>query len=79
MDSQQTAQFELLALPDASLVAVVRCCAANDQRSLHNMAQAHSRLHQAAVEALGSIKLQVSQPDQGVSALLHCCMASAGK
>jgi hypothetical protein len=44
----------LLELPDQCLVAVLRCC--NNQRCLLSAAKAHSRLHQAAVIALRSIK-----------------------
>jgi hypothetical protein len=50
----------LLALPDPCLLRVLQCCAADDYRSLFNAARAHSRLHQAAVVALRSIKKQVS-------------------
>ena len=56
--------FLLLALPDPCLLHVLQCCAANDQRSLFNAARAHSKLHQAAVVALRSISLHVSQQQQ---------------
>jgi hypothetical protein len=44
----------LLALPDQCLLAVMQCCA-HDTPSTISAATAHSRLHQAAVEALGSM------------------------
>lgn len=46
--------FQLLALPDPCLLAVLQCCA-SDLRSLFSAARAHPRLHQAAVLALSSI------------------------
>jgi hypothetical protein len=45
---------QLLALPDPCLLAVMQHCA-DDTCSVLSAATAHSRLHQAAVEALGSI------------------------
>jgi hypothetical protein len=56
--------FLLLALPDPCLLRVLQCCAADDHRSLFNAARAHSKLHQAAVVALRSITLHVSQQQQ---------------
>ena len=54
----------LLALPDPCLLAVLQCCAADDQRSLCSAARAHSRLHQAAVLALRSITVVVTKQAQ---------------
>jgi hypothetical protein len=53
----------LLQLPDACLLAVMRCCA-DDQRSLFSAARAHSRLHQVAVLALSSISIVLKQQEQ---------------
>jgi hypothetical protein len=50
----------LLQLPERCLVTVLRCCA-GDPRSVCSAARAHSRLHQAAVEALKSITAEVNQ------------------
>ena len=50
----------LLQLPDSCLVAVLRCCA-GDTHSVCRAARAHSRLHQAAVQALSSITLVTDQ------------------
>jgi hypothetical protein len=57
-------------LPDACLVEVLRCCA-DDPRSRCSAAGAHSRLHQAAVLALSSIKLKTSDQFQLDSLLLY--------
>ena len=54
----------LLALPDPCLLAVLQCCAADDQRSLCSAARANSRLHQAAVLALRSITVVVTKHAQ---------------
>jgi hypothetical protein len=54
----------LLALPDPCLLRVLQFCAADDYRSPFSAARAHSRLQQAAVLALHSIKLDVSQQQQ---------------
>ena len=54
----------LLALPDPCLLRVLQCCAADDHRSVFTAARSHSRLHQAAVVALHSIAVQVSQQQQ---------------
>jgi hypothetical protein len=56
--------FLLLALPDPCRLRVLQCCAADDHRSLFSAARAHSKLHQAAVVALRSITLHVSQQQQ---------------
>jgi hypothetical protein len=47
----------LLALPDTCLLAVLQCCAADDQRSLFSAARAHGRLQQAAMVALHTISI----------------------
>jgi hypothetical protein len=44
----------LLELPDPCLLAVLQCCA-DDLVSMFSAARAHSRLHQAAVQALSSM------------------------
>jgi hypothetical protein len=56
--------FLLLALPDPCLLQVLQCCAADDHRGLFSAARAHTRLHQAAVVALHSISLRLSQQQQ---------------
>ena len=81
---EQLAQQPLLAEPpDPCLVAVLRCCAANDQRSLFSAARAHSRLHKAAVAALSRIALTCSNQQQadGVLAYLgkHGCHVDSVK
>jgi hypothetical protein len=58
-------------LPDPCLLAVLQCCAANDQGSLCSAARAHSRLHQAAVLALRSITAVVTRQEQADSVLLY--------
>ena len=63
--------LSLLALPDPCLLAVLKCCAANDQRSVLSAARAHSRLHQAAVLALRSIKADANRQEQVDSVLLY--------
>jgi hypothetical protein len=50
----------LLQLPDPCLLAVLQYCA-DDPRSLFSAARVHSRLHQAAVQTLSSIKAVVNQ------------------
>jgi hypothetical protein len=60
----------LLGLPDPCLLGVLRCCAAEDLRSLFNAARAHSRL-QKAVIALDSISTTVSNQQQLDSLLLY--------
>ena len=60
--SAQQSSASLLQLPDPLLVAVL-CCCADDPRSVCSAARAHSRLHQAAVLALSSIKLPLVQSD----------------
>ena len=66
-----TSEFQLLALPDPCLMAVIHWCAAKiwpdgvidlyyDLHSLFAVAKCHSRLHQAAVLALRSIKASIS-------------------
>jgi hypothetical protein len=69
--SGRRAPFPLLDLPDACLLAVLQCCAVSDQRSVISAAQAHSRLHQAAVEALCSINAVVWGQQQVDSVLLY--------
>jgi hypothetical protein len=61
----------LLALPDPCLLAVLQCCAADDQRSVLSAARAHSRLHQAAVLAVRSITAVVAQQRQLDDMLLY--------
>ena len=61
----------LLALPDPCLLAVLQCCAATDQRSVLSAARAHSRLHQAALLALRSIRAIVRQQHKADSVLLY--------
>jgi hypothetical protein len=60
-----------LHLPDSCLLEMLRCCAAEDQRSLFNAARAHSRLHQAAVLALRSITAAIPQQQQMDGVLLY--------
>ena len=62
----------LVELPDPCLLLVLQYLAANNQRSLFSAARAHSRLRQAAQEALRSITLQLSEQQQmdGVMAYL---------
>ena len=62
---------KLLALPDPCLLAVLQGLASEDQRSLFCAARAHSRLHQAAVVALHSIKVHVGEQQQMDSVLLY--------
>jgi hypothetical protein len=61
----------LLALPDACLVKVLQCCAADEQRSLFSAARSHSRLHQAAVTALRSLTACVAHQKQVDDVLLY--------
>jgi hypothetical protein len=61
----------LLALPDACLLAVLQCCAADDQRSLFCAARAHSRLHQVAVLAQRNITAFITQQQHVDSVLLY--------
>jgi hypothetical protein len=63
--------LSLSALPDPCLLAVLKFCAANDQRSVLSAARAHSRLHQAAVLALRSIKADANRQEQVDSVLLY--------
>ena len=60
----------LLALPEACLVAVLECCAADNLRSLFSAARSHSRLHQAAIAALHTISAVVRQQQQADNLLL---------
>jgi hypothetical protein len=71
MASGDPAQSLLLALPDACLLAVLQCCAADDHRSLFSAARAHSRLHQAAVLALRSINAVVTSQQQADGLLTY--------
>jgi hypothetical protein len=61
----------LLDLPAPCLLAVLQCCAANDQRNLFSAARAHSRLHQAAVTVLHSISTAAPEEQQVDSVLLY--------
>ena len=54
----------LLTLPGECLVGILQCCAADDLHSLFSVARAHSRLHQAAVTALRTMTVAVSQQQQ---------------
>lgn len=60
----------LLELPEECLVAVMRCCAADDLCSFFSAARSHSRLHQAAMAALHTVSAVVSQQQQADSMLL---------
>ena len=60
----------MLDLPDPCLLAVLRCLK-NDRISLFNAANAHSRLHQAAVVALSSITVTLQRKWQMDSLLLY--------
>ena len=71
MARKELAPSPLLELPDACLLAVLQCCAANDPRSLFSAARAHSKLHQAAVVALRSITADVPQQQQLDGVLLY--------
>ena len=55
-DSMSSQHSLLLQLPDACLLAVLRCCT-DDLQALFSAARAHSRLHHAASLALDSIQL----------------------
>jgi hypothetical protein len=63
--------FPLLQLPGPCLLAVLQCCAADDQRSLFSAARAHSRLHQAAVVALSSITAVLPPQQNAHSVMLY--------
>jgi hypothetical protein len=59
----------LLQLPDTCLLAVLQCLA-DDPASLCSAARAHSRLHQAAVLELNSIRKSINTEQQLDSSLL---------
>jgi hypothetical protein len=63
--------MSLLDLPATCLLAVLQCCTAGPHRSLFNIGRAHSRLHQAATEALRSIRAAVCHNQQRDSAMLY--------
>lgn len=63
-------QSALLQLPDPCLLLVLSYCA-DDPRSLFSAARAHSRLHQAAVSVLSSIKAVLPQQQGADSILLY--------
>jgi hypothetical protein len=67
----ESAQVHLLALPDPCLLAVLQCCAANEQRGLFSAARAHSRLHQAAALALSSVNIILRPQQQADTVLLY--------
>jgi hypothetical protein len=69
--SEVPEHLPLLALPDPCLLAVLQCCAAEEQRSLLSAARAHSRLHKAAAVALSSVNANVRQQQQLDSVLLY--------
>jgi hypothetical protein len=71
MARKESAPSPLLELPDTCLLAVLQCCAADDQRSVFSAARAHSKLHQAAVAALRSITADVPQQQQLDGVLLY--------
>jgi hypothetical protein len=71
MASDASEQPSLLDLPDACLLAVLQCCAADSQRSLFSAARAHGRLQQAAVLVLHSITADITQQQQAESVLLY--------
>ena len=52
--------MSLLQLPDPCLLAVLRCC---DPHSMCSAARTHSRLHQAAVEALTNVEVGTGNLD----------------
>ena len=64
-------QSRLLALPDPCLLVVLQCCAADSHHSLFSAARSHSRLHQAAVLALRSIRAEVPGQLQLDSVMLY--------
>jgi hypothetical protein len=74
METMEADGCLFLALPDACLLAVLQCCAANDQRSVLSAARAHSRLHQAAALALRSITVVGTRQEQADSVLLYLRM-----
>ena len=63
-------ETQLLQLPDPCLLVVLQNCA-DDLHSLFSAARAHSRLHQAAVQALSSITVSGIQQQQQVDGLLR--------
>ena len=63
--------MSLLQLPDTLLQSVLQCCAGNEPASWANAARAHSKLHQAAVQALHSITADVQDIGQLDSLLLY--------
>jgi hypothetical protein len=60
----------LLALPGECLIGILQCCAADDYCSLFSAARAHSKLHQAALAALRSMTVAVTQQQQMDGVLL---------
>jgi hypothetical protein len=60
----QGSALPLLQLPDPCLLVVLQCSAPDNQRSLFSAGRAHSRLHQAAVVALHSIKMHAGEQQQ---------------
>jgi hypothetical protein len=76
MASLESEPCLLLSLPDPCLVAVLRYTCGNDDyhkdsRSLFSAARAHSRLHQAAVQAVSSIKAWMAHYEHVDSVLLY--------
>jgi hypothetical protein len=71
MANESSCSSLLLALPDPCLLAVLQCCAADDQRSLCSAARAHSRLQQAAVLALRSVRVGVTKQAQADGVLSY--------
>jgi hypothetical protein len=70
MKTEVQAASLLLQLPDPCLLEVLRCCV-DDPRSLFSAARAHSRLQQAAVLAISSIRAMVPQQQQASSVVLY--------
>jgi hypothetical protein len=75
--SEEKSQLSLVDLPDPCLLAVLRCCAADDRVSLCSAARSHSRLHQAAVAALSTIDIDMAERQHVSSAL--CYMRKHGQ
>jgi hypothetical protein len=69
--AEDAAPSLLLSLPDPCLLAVLQCCAADNQRSLLSAARVHSRLHQAAALALRSINIIATQQQQADSVMQY--------
>jgi hypothetical protein len=64
----QEASLLLTDLPDPCLLVVLRCLS-DDPDSLCSAARAHSRLHQAAVVALGTVSAKITTQQQVADSL----------